>query len=167
MYYRCALYLAFLAMTASVFGQDNKLQIPNKMPAETRSREQSLPSPKATVTQEEIEEGHVMVQVITLFLKSVKQGATTQAYYAYTSEAFRKETSYKDFKIFVDRFVTLSRNIGFELLDINHFEDKAAVTADIISLDHQENTIVFDMIYEAGRWRIFGIQIYAKQVNTE
>lgn len=164
MYYFPSLLVCALLLMCKVSAQNNDLQIPNKMPS---MESESAPSPKPTVTTRELAEGHVLLQVIDAFLKAIKQGALSQAYYAFASEEFRKETSYKDFKIFADRFASIGRNATFTLLGIDHYEDKAAVTGNVRSLDHIENTVVFDMVFESGRWRILGIQIYSKQVETE
>lgn len=156
-----------MALCCGLWGIDDDLKIPNKIPKPdfSSSFEQNIPKP--TQKANELGEGRVLAQVVDLFMKSLKRGAISQAYYAYTSEDFRKTTNFKDFKIFVDRYPALGRNLSYEVLNIDHFDFLASVTAAVTSIDRIENTVSFDVIFESGRWRILGIQVYAKLPTEE
>ncbi len=102
-------------------------------------------------------------QVLNLFFTALHKASISQAYYGYTSTEFRQATNWRDFQVFVQRFPSLDRNLDYDIEKPDFYDTTATVNVNTSSADHKENLVVFDMIFQAGQWRILGIQIYNKQ----
>lgn len=115
---------------------------------------------KSDEAKKEEETTRLLKRVVDAFLQSLSHGGVSQAYFAYTSEDFRKTTSYKDFTTFVERFPAVSRNQNFTVLNDSRVDNLGTLTGYAISTDGVENVVSFDVIFELQKWRILGIQVY-------
>ncbi len=102
--------------------------------------------------------------VVEAFFQAMKKGNLSQAFYAYTSEDFRKITNFVQFKRFVDGFPSLGQIASYEIGEPDHYESLGSVDVLTTSADHKENMVSVDVVWEAGKWRILGLQIYPKEV---
>ncbi|MDP1836235.1 MAG: DUF4864 domain-containing protein [Chlamydiales bacterium] len=102
-------------------------------------------------------------RVIDSFLTAIRQGAASQAYYAYTSFEFRQTTPFKNFKDFLERYPSIGRNRDVVVISVPHFDNLGTLTGYATSTDGYENVVSFDVIYEVQKWRILGIQVYSKR----
>lgn len=112
--------------------------------------------------QEVPQDSKILLKVVDAFFSALRKGNLSQAYYGYVSEGFRKATSYKDFKTFVERFPPLGHNQDVDAAEPEFFGPLGTVHTFVKSTDGKENLVVLDVIWESGKWRILGIQIYHK-----
>lgn len=112
--------------------------------------------------QQEADAAKKMKKVIELFFTALRKANLSQAYYAYTSVDFRKTSNWHDFKLFIQRFPSMERNFDYKIVDHEFYDTLGTVDVSVMAVDHSENLVVFDMVWESGQWRILGMQIYRK-----
>jgi hypothetical protein len=108
------------------------------------------------------EDSKDLLKVVDAFFTAVRKANYSQAYYGYASQEFREVTKFPQFKQFIDRFPSLARLQTYKVAEVEHYDTLATITAVATSADRKENIVVLDAIWEAGKWRILGIQIYLK-----
>ncbi len=110
------------------------------------------------------------LQVVNGFLQALADSNPSQAYYGYGSMGFRRNVPFADFKNFIHRFPPLYRNRSIQH-DQEEYEktspDDIAVSGDVVtvqslveSFDGQKNVVKFVLLYEAGQWRIYSIEMF-------
>ena len=139
--------------------------IPLDLPTRT-ARQKLVPQDPPTIQA---------LKVLNGFLQALTTGNSSQAYYAYGSRQFQDNVSFLDFKNFVQRFPSLSRNRAVKH-DKEEYEksspDENAVTGDVMmvtslleSYEGQRNLAQFILLFEAGQWRIASIKLFPAPAN--
>lgn len=106
-----------------------------------------------------------VVRVINDFVINLKKGALSKAYQIYTAPAFRRATNLDAFTTFVAQYPSLNRNRNVIFHVVTYDKNIASVKVRLNSLEHKDNTAVFALNYEDGRWRIIGIKMYPPEVE--
>lgn len=103
----------------------------------------------------------ILTQLINDELSALKAGDIKKAYEAYTSQDFRKITSFAAFEDFINRYPLLK---NYQKIDIRKPEikkDTGSVKADL-EMNQNKSTLEFLFGHENGQWKIWGIQVLKK-----
>lgn len=82
-----------------------------------------------------------------------------RAYFFYTSKDFRKQTSLKNFNLFIKANAVLKNNKSISLTEVRIDKDIGYYTGVISSKEGDVRTINFELIYEGEAWKVLGIQL--------
>lgn len=104
-----------------------------------------------------------VLPVIEDQLQDIRTGNIEKAYKNYTSEKFRKGTSFDTFKQLVKDFKVLSDNKLFQYQSFYVEEGIAIFEGDLVSTDGQAVSVEYDLVKENGSWKIMGMQLYQSE----
>lgn len=123
------------------------------------------PAPIAVIDSQAI------LTVIENQLNAIQNNDIEAAYYNYTSNAFRGETSFDEFKYFVTSYniFTHNKNAFFGAPEIT--ENNAIIRGSLFSTSGDSYKVDYYFIKENGIWKILGIQLgehtKVRQVNPK
>lgn len=99
-------------------------------------------------------ETHKFLEVIDGHIISLRNKNLAKAYHAFTSQEFKKHTSFETFESIIKKFPPLFDNESIELFTINYVEEAAYYLGRICSKDSDALMIEYEMISEKGHWKI-------------
>lgn len=100
-----------------------------------------------------------MTEPVSEQLKAVKENRLTEAYYGYTSKAFREATSLEKFKEFVNAYPAFAKNESVRFVDRNSEHDRGALKAMIMTAQGVEIPVDYQLVKENDEWRIEYIKL--------
>lgn len=99
-------------------------------------------------------ETNQFLEVIDGHILSLRDQNLAKAYHAYTSQDFKKHTSFETFESIINQFPPLNDNDTIELFTINYLEEFAYYLGRISSKKNEALMIEYEMIQEKGHWKI-------------
>jgi len=106
-----------------------------------------------------------LVQIIEGQLKSLRDGDISKAYYAYVSQDFENNTSFDDFKSFLEEYPIFTKQ---DDVNVGNGVQEGDLRLVRIALQSEEETAEVDyrLIQQDGDWKIWGIQILTNVQDT-
>ncbi len=111
------------------------------------------------------EEKAELVQIIKDQLKALRGGDTSKAYYAFVSQDFENNTSFEDFKSFLEEYPIFTEQ---DEVTIGNGVEESDLRLVRIALQSEEETAEVDyrLIKQDDDWKIWGIQILTNVQDT-
>jgi len=136
--------------------------------------------PTRSAKENQIPQDPPVVQVVKIlnnFLSTLSSRNYTQAYQAFGSRRFKETVSPEQFRNFAISFPALGRNRSVVDYKVVYYDksvgepavpgDTAVVDAVLESFEGQRNIGSFVLIFEAGQWRIWKIEVLPAPLMKE
>ncbi len=111
------------------------------------------------------EEKEALVKVIQGQLASLRNGDLSKSYYAFVSQDFENNTSFDDFKAFLDEYPIFTKQEG---MTVGNGVQEGDLRLVRVALQSEEETAEVDyrLIKQDDQWKIWGIQILTNVQDT-
>ncbi len=101
----------------------------------------------------------VLVTVIQDQLSAIKQGELGRAYYDFTTENFRKKTSFTQFSNFVNANPAMVFNAQSIFDDLRYERNSATFTTVLTSIRGISRRVSYELVLDNGQWKINNITV--------
>lgn len=100
-----------------------------------------------------------IIEAIGGQLSAIRINDIDRAYFYYNSKDFRKQTSLKNFNLFVKANSVLKNNKSISLTEVRIDNNIGYYKGVISSKDGDTRTINYQLIFEDETWKVLGIQL--------
>lgn len=103
--------------------------------------------------------GKTLENIVDVQLTEIRNRQLTKSYYEYSSNEFKKNTSFDAFRNFIEKNSALSNFTAVKILNSKQDSNFGVVLVELTQSDNTRIPVKYEFIREDGEWRILRIEI--------